>query len=169
MKYWYLFYLFQFTHLRACWGLWGMLAAPFPFSFVFIPSFIYCDAWVYSHSSTPPGSWLTFQLCFERPPTLMLCPGWVGPRCLCCFLSLFFCRTFSLPRFLLFCFHLLRCYHGPAEIGLPSTSSGQPQLEMISFLESYKHSLLYLQLFHLANIYWVWIYTRYHARQCRDK
>lgn len=32
---------------------------------------------------------------------------------------------------------------------------------MISFLESYKDSLSYLQLFHLEDIYGVWIYTRY--------
>ena len=32
---------------------------------------------------------------------------------------------------------------GPPEIGLASTNSGQPQLEMVSFLESFKCSLYY--------------------------
>lgn len=113
------------------------------FSFVLISTFNYCDARLYSHyiplDLAPAMS--------EKVPFLNSLPRsftldkYVLKSTLFSLRPLFFGRTLSLPRFLLFCFHLLRYYPRPSRNWSPSTNSRQPQLEKISFLKSYKYSL----------------------------
>lgn len=155
-----------------------MLVTPFPFSFVLIPTFNYCDAILNSTSSTPPylvpnqlssHAW-NRSLPKSLYPDPLLSINRISNH-VCSFLwSLFFVG--HSPCLEGCCFSVSTYWaviQGPAKIGLLQPIQDNPSLEITSFLHSYKLSLSSLQLLLLANIHWLWMYTRYNTRQRRDK